>query len=118
MLSSLVLLFLAEELGFESDGLHNVNKALERENALHQALSRVAGDFGKEPMLRLRRFFSSRREPVISTGSLRLDLALGIGGLPRVRTPLTIVLLRSQPLCSLKLLVFLFMDCFVHEQSF
>ncbi|PKI31612.1 hypothetical protein CRG98_047994 [Punica granatum] len=36
-------------------------------------------------MLSLRRFFSSRREPVISTGSLKLDLALGIGGLPKGR---------------------------------
>ncbi|KAI4325634.1 hypothetical protein MLD38_031016 [Melastoma candidum] len=75
----------AEELGFECDGLHNHVKALERENALRQALSRVSGDLSKEPMLRLRRFFSSRRQPVISTGSLRLDSALGIGGLPRGR---------------------------------
>ncbi|XP_061954502.1 DNA repair protein recA homolog 2, mitochondrial-like isoform X4 [Populus nigra] len=36
-------------------------------------------------MLSLQRFFNSRRAPVISTGSLKLDLALGIGGLPKGR---------------------------------
>ncbi|KAG8646487.1 hypothetical protein MANES_09G011100v8 [Manihot esculenta] len=36
-------------------------------------------------MLSLRRFFSSRHAPVIPTGSLKLDLALGIGGLPKGR---------------------------------
>ncbi|KAE8681881.1 DNA repair protein recA-like protein 2 [Hibiscus syriacus] len=36
-------------------------------------------------MLSLQRFFSSRQTPVSSTGSLKLDLALGIGGLPKGR---------------------------------
>ncbi|KAK8330017.1 hypothetical protein V6Z12_A11G365800 [Gossypium hirsutum] len=36
-------------------------------------------------MLSLQRFFRSRHTPVISTGSLKLDLALGIGGLPKGR---------------------------------
>lgn len=53
---------------------------------MRKALSSLAGDFGRESMLSLQRFFSSRREPVISTGSLKLDLALGIGGLPKVMT--------------------------------
>lgn len=74
-----------EELDFERDGLHDDVKMMERENALRHALSSLAGDFGRESMLSLRRFFSSRRQPVISTGSLKLDLALEIGGLPRGR---------------------------------
>ncbi|KAL9261222.1 DNA repair protein recA homolog 2, mitochondrial-like protein [Drosera capensis] len=60
-------------------------KAVEKDTALHLALKQMAGDFGKESMLSLSRFFSSRRAPVISTGSLKLDLALGIGGLPKGR---------------------------------
>ncbi|XP_019243057.1 PREDICTED: DNA repair protein recA homolog 2, mitochondrial-like isoform X2 [Nicotiana attenuata] len=37
-------------------------------------------------MLSLQRFFGARRRaPVVPTGSLRLDLALGIGGLPKGR---------------------------------
>ncbi|KAK8272973.1 hypothetical protein V6Z12_D11G373400 [Gossypium hirsutum] len=36
-------------------------------------------------MLSFQRFFRSRHTPVISTGSLKLDLALGIGGLPKGR---------------------------------
>ncbi|GFP90932.1 DNA repair protein reca homolog 2 mitochondrial [Phtheirospermum japonicum] len=36
-------------------------------------------------MLSLQRFFGARRASVISTGSLRLDQALGIGGLPKGR---------------------------------
>lgn len=59
---------------------------MEREDALRHALSSLAGEFGRESMLSLRRFFSSRRQPVISSGSLKLDQALEIGGLPRVRT--------------------------------
>ena len=34
----------------------------------------------------LQRFSTSRRVSVISTGSLNLDLALGAGGLPKVRS--------------------------------
>lgn len=48
------------------------------------ALSQLTGDFGKESMLSLQRFFGARRASVISTGSLKLDMALGIGGLPKV----------------------------------
>ncbi|KAI3412527.1 uncharacterized protein J3R85_017227 [Psidium guajava] len=74
-----------EELDFERDGLHDDVKMMERDSALRHALSSLAGEFGRESMLSLRRFFSSRRQPIISTGSLKLDLALEIGGLPRGR---------------------------------
>ncbi|KAL5708318.1 hypothetical protein ACHQM5_019415 [Ranunculus cassubicifolius] len=36
-------------------------------------------------MLSMRRFFGSRYAPIVSTGSLKLDLALGLGGLPKGR---------------------------------
>ncbi|XP_062004128.1 DNA repair protein recA homolog 2, mitochondrial [Rosa rugosa] len=60
-------------------------RAREKDAALHLALSRLSGDFGHESMLSLPRFFRSRRAPVISTGSLKLDIALGTGGLPKGR---------------------------------
>lgn len=59
-------------------------KATEKDTALRVALSELSGEFGKESMLSLQRFFGARRAPVISTGSLRLDQALGVGGLPKV----------------------------------
>lgn len=70
---------------FECDGFHDDVKATEKDNALRLALSQLSGYFGRDSMLTLNRFFSSRHAPVISTGSLKLDLALGIGGLPKGR---------------------------------
>ncbi|KAL6009955.1 hypothetical protein ACLOJK_000386 [Asimina triloba] len=72
--------------GYEMDEPYaNDGKLMEKDAALHLALSRLSGDFNKESMLSLRRFFASRHAPVISTGSLKLDLALGVGGLPKGR---------------------------------
>ncbi|KAJ4978913.1 hypothetical protein NE237_009693 [Protea cynaroides] len=70
---------------YECDEFHDDVKAVEKDAALRLALSRLAGDFGRESMLSLDCFFRSRCAPVISTGSLKLDLALGIGGLPKGR---------------------------------
>lgn len=61
-------------------------KVTDKDAALHLALSRLSGEFGKESMLSLHRFYGSRYAPVISTGSLKLDMSLGIGGLPKVIT--------------------------------
>lgn len=74
-----------EFLEIECDEYGNDVKAAEKDTALRLAISRLAGDFGRESMLSLQRFFVSRHAPVISTGSLKLDLALGIGGLPKGR---------------------------------
>ncbi|XP_062117881.1 DNA repair protein recA homolog 2, mitochondrial isoform X2 [Humulus lupulus] len=70
---------------FEYDGFHDDGKSTEKDAALHLALSQLSGEFDRESPLSLRRFFGIRRVPVISTGSLKLDLALGIGGLPKGR---------------------------------
>ncbi|XVF07168.1 hypothetical protein REPUB_Repub06bG0115200 [Reevesia pubescens] len=69
----------------ECDEFHDDTKEIKKDSALREALSQLAGDFGRESMLSLQRFFRSRHAPVISTGSLKLDLALGIGGLPKGR---------------------------------
>ncbi|GAA0149174.1 DNA strand-pairing protein [Lithospermum erythrorhizon] len=68
-----------------SDEVHDNGKTKEKETALHAALSQISGGFGKESMLSLQRFFRTRRAPVVSTGSLNIDQALGIGGLPKGR---------------------------------
>ena len=80
----IAFLFSVEVPEFDCDELHDDTKATEKDTALRLALSQLAGDFGKESMLSLQRFFGARHTPVISTGSLKLDLALGIGGLPKV----------------------------------
>ncbi|KAH6832602.1 RECA-like protein 3 [Perilla frutescens var. hirtella] len=67
------------------DHIQDDSKVTEKDTALRAALSELSGEFGKESMLSLQRFFGARRAPVISTGSLRLDQALGVGGLPKGR---------------------------------
>ncbi|MCH7892201.1 MAG: DNA recombination/repair protein RecA, partial [Gemmatimonadetes bacterium] len=55
-----------------------------KQRALAAALSQIERQFGKGSMMRL----GDREQvdmPSISTGSLGLDIALGIGGLPRGR---------------------------------
>ncbi|CAH1431470.1 unnamed protein product [Lactuca virosa] len=74
-----------EASDLEDDKLHDDIKAAEKHTALHSALSELAGDFDGESMLFLQRFFRTRVKPVVSIGSLKLDLALGIGGLPKGR---------------------------------
>ena len=52
--------------------------------ALHQALDQITASFGKGAIMWLGRSNAPREVPVISTGSFSLDIALGIGGLPKV----------------------------------
>jgi recombination protein RecA len=56
-----------------------------RKKALGAALSQIEKQFGKGSVMRLGDSTVSRDIEAISTGSLALDLALGIGGLPRGR---------------------------------
>ena len=57
----------------------------DRERALGLAVSQIEKQFGKGAIMRLDESAIERDIPTISTGSLGLDLALGIGGLPRGR---------------------------------
>ena len=59
--------------------------ASERERALDSALSQLERQFGKGAVMRLGEMERGLAVEVIPTGSLSLDLALGIGGLPRGR---------------------------------
>jgi recombination protein RecA len=56
-----------------------------RKKALAAALSQIDKQFGKGSVMRLGDFEAVRDVEVISTGSLGIDIALGIGGLPRGR---------------------------------
>jgi len=56
-----------------------------RERALDLAVSQIEKQFGKGAIMKLGAGALLPDVPVISTGSLGLDLALGVGGLPRGR---------------------------------
>ena len=61
------------------------DKDKERTRALDLAVSQIEKQFGKGAIMKLGEEAIVQDIPVISTGSLTLDLALGIGGLPRGR---------------------------------
>ena len=56
-----------------------------RKQALNSALSQIERQFGKGAIMRMGDPSAVRDIDVVSTGSLGLDLALGVGGLPRGR---------------------------------
>lgn len=62
-------------------GEENMSK---KELALQQALDQITSAFGKGSIMWLGRSVSPKNVPVVSTGSFALDVALGIGGLPKV----------------------------------
>jgi len=57
----------------------------DKSKALEAALSQIERAFGKGSVMRLGQRESVAEADVVSTGSLGLDIALGIGGLPRGR---------------------------------
>jgi recombination protein RecA len=56
-----------------------------REKAISLALSQIERQFGKGAIMRLGAEAGALDVPVISTGSIALDAALGVGGIPRGR---------------------------------
>lgn len=69
----------------DSVRVERVNDADERKKALTAALSYIEKEFGKGSIMRMSDANRSEDVEVVSTGSLGLDLALGVGGLPRGR---------------------------------
>lgn len=57
----------------------------ERKKALNAALASIEKQFGKGAIMRMADGVEQQNIEVVSTGSLGLDLALGVGGLPRGR---------------------------------
>ena len=62
-----------------------MSKIAERMKALAQALSAIEKQFGKGSIMRLGEDGEAPRVAVIPSGSVGLDLALGVGGYPRGR---------------------------------
>ena len=81
------MFFAVKTSDIEDDKLHDDAKVAEKHTALHSALLQFADDFVWENMMFLQKCSHTRVKSVISTGSLKLDLALGIGELPKVTSP-------------------------------
>jgi recombination protein RecA len=58
---------------------------MDKSKALDAALSQIERNFGKGSIMRLGKNMAAMDIEVVSTGSLGLDIALGVGGLPRGR---------------------------------
>jgi recombination protein RecA len=58
---------------------------MEKEKALQMALAQIEKQFGKGSVMKLGEKAANQVVPIISTTSIGLDIALGIGGLPRGR---------------------------------
>ena len=56
-----------------------------KEKAIDLALSQIEKQFGKGSIMRLGADAIIPDIPTVSTGSLGLDIALGVGGIPRGR---------------------------------
>ena len=65
--------------------VERLNDQDERKKALAAALAYIEKEFGKGSIMRMSEADSAEDVEVVSTGSLGLDLALGVGGLPRGR---------------------------------
>lgn len=63
----------------------NTPDAANKKKALDLALSTIEKQFGKGAIMRLDSATSAEKIPSISTGSLGIDLALGVGGIPQGR---------------------------------
>ena len=61
--------------------------SMDKSKALSAALSQIERQFGKGSVMKLGKNDRSMDIETISSGSLGLDIALGVGGLPRVFRP-------------------------------
>ncbi|HEV2952647.1 MAG TPA: recombinase RecA, partial [Candidatus Dormibacteraeota bacterium] len=58
---------------------------LEKDKALSTAISQIEKSYGKGSIMRLGESTANREISAISTGALPLDIALGVGGIPKGR---------------------------------
>jgi len=73
------------KMGAKLKVVEKSNKNPERQKALDAALSQIERAFGKGSIMKLGSQGGITEAEVISSGSLGLDIALGIGGLPKGR---------------------------------
>ena len=57
----------------------------EKDKALENALAQIERQFGKGSIMKLGEAAANMQIEVIPTGSISLDVALGVGGIPRGR---------------------------------
>ncbi|GMY36318.1 DNA repair protein recA homolog 3, mitochondrial isoform X2 [Fagus crenata] len=70
----------------KSDGSESSDDNISKKDlALQQALDQITSSFGKESIMWLGLSNPGKQVPVVSTGSFSLDMALGVGGLPKGR---------------------------------
>ena len=67
------------------DKITNLTDAGEKEKALEAALNQIQKQFGKGSIMKLGDKGSQRNVESISTGSISLDMATGVGGVPKGR---------------------------------
>lgn len=67
----------------KSDADKHIDK--NKELALNAAVAQIEKNFGKGSIMKLGSGVTERSIPVIPTGSIALDIALGVGGVPRGR---------------------------------
>ena len=69
----------------DNDRVRLVGMDKDKQAALEIALGRIEKDYGKGAIMRLGEISDRLASDAIPTGSLALDVALGIGGIPRGR---------------------------------
>jgi recombination protein RecA len=67
------------------NGSKGSNQGMEKEKALDMALGQIEKQYGKGSVMRLGDHAQRLQVEAISTGSIALDIALGVGGIPRGR---------------------------------
>ena len=65
--------------------VERAEKKMDKETALNNALKKIKKDFGEGSIMKLGEAANNMNIDVIPTGALPLDLALGVGGIPRGR---------------------------------
>jgi recombination protein RecA len=74
-----------DKVGMDKVGVDKVGMDKDKQAALAIALGRIEKDYGKGAIMRLGEISHQLASDAIPTGSLALDVALGIGGIPRGR---------------------------------
>ena len=69
----------------KSKDLPIIDTQAAKEEALHNALAQIEKDFGKGAVMKMGEKMGDRDTPVVTTGILSIDLALGVGGIPKGR---------------------------------
>ncbi len=64
---------------------NNADKKTNKDRAISMAISKIEKEFGRGAIMKLGDMGLAEKVPVIPSGSLALDVALGIGGIPRGR---------------------------------